>query len=438
MLRRWIWLVPTLLVAAIVLPAALLNVHGGIRISDDSLDFHIPQINHFIKAPFDLLDFPALAPTFPGYHVLMAWLARLFGVPEVNDDVALMRFINTAFTLLAVAYALPLAMRARYSDPRTSRRPIDALALMLPFCLSWYIALTATYYGTEGLAHLVLVGVLWALVGLHPRRNSLAVALAALIFVRHIFAPVLPVAVLAHWRRTLPVRSIFNYYNLGFAAVALGPSVAIIAVYVWQWGGLVPPGKLAQLNRSGLSPHSWLHALAFLGLTAFLFLPLEVRTVRPVLSDAVLKVLAPLLVLGALSLWVVASSDLDVAAGRWGSAVWSIAQHTPLVQGKSPAVLVLALIGGAFLAYLLARAWTGERIAPEVIVLSLYLAGVGFTQAAHQRYVEPVTLLCLGVFFHRIGGARPLWAYAPVVLFAAASAAFSVYRLYYVFRITGS
>ncbi|HYC63238.1 MAG TPA: hypothetical protein VEC14_00790, partial [Reyranellaceae bacterium] len=95
---------PTTLLAAIVLPAALLNVHRGIRISDDSLDYHIPQINHFLRQPFDLLSYPALAPTFPGYHVLMGWLARLFGVGEVGDGVALMRFINASFTLLAVAH----------------------------------------------------------------------------------------------------------------------------------------------------------------------------------------------------------------------------------------------------------------------------------------------------------------------------------------------
>jgi hypothetical protein len=438
MLRRWIWLLPTLLVAAIVLPAALFNVHGGIRISDDSLDFHIPQINQFIKAPFDLLSFTAFAPTFPGYHVAMAWLARLFGIPEVNDNVALMRFINAAFTLLAVAYALPLAMRTRYSDPRTSRRLLDALAVMLPFCLSWYIALTATYYGTEGLAHLCLVGVLWALVGMHPRRNLLAATLAALIFVRHIFAPILPIALLAHLGKSRPVRGILNDYHLKFAAIALLPAVAIIAIYVWQWGGLVPPGRLAEMNRSGLSPHSWLHALAFLGLTTFLFLPLEIRGSRDVVSGILPKILAGVLLLGALALWLAAPSDLDVAAGRWGSVIWSVAQRTPLVFGKSPAVLLLALIGAAFLAYVIVRGWRGERMAAEIVVLVLYLVGVGLTQAAHQRYVEPVTLLCLGVFFHRIGGERPLWTYAPVALFAAGSAGWSVYRLYYVFRIAGS
>jgi len=437
MLRRWIWLVPTLLVAAIVLPAALLNVHGGTRISDDSLDLHIPQINHFIEAPFDLLGFPALAPTFPGYHVLMAWLARLLGVPEVTDDVAVMRFINAAFTLLAVAYALPLAMRARHADPKSSRRPLDALALMLPFCLSWYVALTATYYGTEGLAHLCLVGVLWAVVGMHPRRNLLAVTLAALIFVRHIFVPVMPIAFVVHWRRTLEVRSIFNDYNLKFATIALAPATVIIAIYVGQWDGLVPPGPLAEMNRSGLSLHSWLHAIAYLGLAAFLFLPLEVRAPRGELFFG-LPGLAALLVLVAIGLWLVAPSDLDVTAGRWGSAIWSIAQRTPPVVGKSPAVLVLALIGAAFLAYMIARAWQRQVMAAELIVLVLYLVGAGFTQAAHQRYVEPVTLLCLGVFFHRVGAARPSWAYAPVVLFAAGSAAFSIYRLYYAFRITGS
>ena len=49
---------------------------------------------------------------------------------------------------------------------------------------------------------------------------------------------------------------------------------------------------------------------------------------------------------------------------------------------------------------MLVRAWRSEIFPAELVVLLLYLAGLGFIQAAHQRYVEPVTMLCLGIFFH--------------------------------------
>ena len=438
----FLWALPALVLAAIVLPAALLNVHGGIRISDDSLDYHIPQINQFIKAPFDLVDFPALAPTFPGYHALMGWLARLFGFTTIDDNTWLMKLVNASFTLAAVALAAPLALRARQSDGAAAAlRPAEPVLLLLPFALGWYVALTATYYGTEGLGHLCLVLVLWTVTARRPRVAAVSAALALLVFVRHLFAPVLPIAALTRVRPAAPVRSILSGGNLLFAAIAVVPALLVIAIYVAQWKGLIPPGKATEFNRSGLFLHSWLHAFAFLGLASFLYLPLEVRAPRAGLLRGWPALWLAALPAFALVLWLFGPSDYSVDNGRWGSLIWSLARHLPLIAGKSPVVLVLALIGAAFAGYLLVRSWQRETIPVELIVLLLYLAGLGFTQAAHQRYVEPVTALCLGILFCRLATApRPAWAYAPIVMFAAISALFSIYRLYYVFRlpVTGS
>src|SRR3954465_1859444 len=290
-------LLPLLLYAAITLPAVLGNVQLPGSVAADGRQFHIPQINYFIGHPADVVHYPGFAPTLPGYHLLLAAAARALGYAEIGNTTMPLRLFHWLVALGAVAAALSLAARVASAESWTV--PI----LMLPFVVSWYTVQSGIFYGTELPALLCCILLLLAV-----ERGALggaALAATGMVYVRQIFAPMIFVPVLANaLSRERSQRSSLRTLLL----VAL-PPLLLIAFYVAQWGGPVPPGIAAELNKPGLYPFVWLHGLAFCGIFAVLFAPLRLEEFLRYLGDRESRfVRVPALLLAAL-LWIATPSD---------------------------------------------------------------------------------------------------------------------------------
>jgi hypothetical protein len=410
---------PLFLYALITLPAVLGNVQLPGSVASDARQFHIPQIDYFIQHPADIVHYPGYAPTLPGYHLLLAAVARALGHAGIGDATMSLRLFHWLLALGAVATALYLAARV-------ARERWTAPILMLPFVVSWYTVQSGIFYGTELPALLCCILLLLAV-----ERGAVAgAALAAtgMVFVRQMFAPVIFVPVLASvLSRERPSRSSLRTQLL----VAL-PALLLIAFYVAQWGGLVPPGIAAELNKPGLYPFVWLHALAFCGVFAVLFAPLRLEEFLRYLHDPASRFIRLPALLLALLLWLATPSDFDPQAGRWGSLVWSAAAHGPLFFHRSPIVLFLALLGAAYLGFAIRGALLLPRFPVELAAAVLYMAGLALSAAAYQRYVEPVLLLCLGVLAARSGIAPGRRASRLVPLLAGAGVylVFALQKLY--------
>jgi len=419
-------LLPSLVLLGIALPVVFLNIQTGVSLAADAIDFHIPQINQFLRAPLDLISYPALVPMIPGYHVMMAWLAGFLGMSFVgNEDIAL-RLINTAISLCAVVLAVNVFLRVQ------AENVAEIAILALPFATSFALVQSAIYFNTDGASYLFLISALWFAESPSQRRVALGLglSLAAMVLMRHLLTPVIALPALLNHRLSAPLRSLLTTRNMTFALIAIAPAATVIAIYVVNWGGLTP-SAFKGLNPSGVFPHSWLHALAFLGILAIFFAPLEYSDLLKRRIDRRLVGLLAFSFFCALALWVIAPSSFDSDKGRWGSIVWMVAERTPSLVDRSPAVLAMAVVGGFFAAYLFRRAQERDNLPPELITALLYYFGLGLTQPAYQRYVEPLSLLCLAIFFHRIGESRrPWWTYLPLCLYTTANIAIAVGRLY--------
>ncbi len=146
---------------------------------------------------------------------------------------------------------------------------------LLPLFSSWYSIQALVYFGTDliGLAFLILF--IAAMRAPTPHVMGGAASASALVFVRHMYAPIL-VAPLIQGLLTKP------FPNIGkFAVITAGAAivpVAILALYISHWGGLTPPGLATELNKSGVFPQAWIHALAYLAIAAVIFWPPGVAT----------------------------------------------------------------------------------------------------------------------------------------------------------------
>jgi hypothetical protein len=410
---------PLFLYAAITLPAVLANVQLPGSVASDARQFHIPQIDYFIQHPADIVHYPGYAPTLPGYHLLLAAVARALGRAAIGNATMPLRLFHWLLALGAVAAALYLAARV-------ARERWTVPILMLPFVVSWYTVQSGIFYGTELPALLCCILLLLAV-----ERGALggaALAATGMVYMRQIFAPMIFVPVLANaLSRDRPQRS-----SLPTVLLVALPPLLLIAFYVAQWGGPVPPGIAAELNKPGLYPFVWLHELAFCGVFAVLFAPLRLEEFLRFLRDPESRFIRlPALLLAPL-LWLATPSDFDPQAGRWGSLVWSAAAHGPLFVHRSPIVLFLVLLGAAYLGFAIRASLLLPRFPVELAAVLLYMAGLAISPAAYQRYVEPILLLSFGVLACRFGIAPGRRASRLVPLLAGAGAylVFALQKLY--------
>jgi hypothetical protein len=69
--------------ALLVVPPILLGLNTG-PAAVDAKQAHIPQINFQIAHPFILYNPSTRAAQVPGSHILLAWIAILFGYSQID------------------------------------------------------------------------------------------------------------------------------------------------------------------------------------------------------------------------------------------------------------------------------------------------------------------------------------------------------------------
>ncbi len=403
------------IVACLFLSAAvplILSGHSHERSAFDQNRFHVKVIGRFAeKWPrFDFRDY--LSATTPGYHVALA-TARRFGVESTTG----LRLLSAGFTVgLLATLAMYLARRLGTGK---------ALALLFPLAASLYVFFPGVWLLPDNAGWWALAALLLNLLpGFDTRSGassdeqhwslSRAVLSASLfvfvIITRQVHAwAVLPIA-FAAWHAwparldrptglaLLPPHGEFapacaRLVLSGFIAL---PGLLLLAIFLDQWSGLVPPAfqptgspltTADATNVGGTSPATPAFILALIGLFGLFFLPI----VWPARSrDWLIPTLTGAAV--ALALATIPRTNWELMSRI--SGLWNLVRALPCPFDRSPLIITLATLGGAWIGL-----WSSALPARSRWVLGSAL--LGFTLAhtmgalSWQRYFEPFVLMML-------------------------------------------
>lgn len=397
--RGWGLWWPALAVVATFTVAAAVVLATGVergRGAFDQINYHEPAILRFadeMPRP-DVSDY--LSATTPGYHIVLAGVAR-WG----SDSLAVLRVVGAVFT------AGLLAVFVRWLTPRAGA--FAALAMGLCLIGSVYVFSAGVYLLPDNAAWLGVLGVV--LIALRPRVDGVTLigggaALAALVLVRqnHLWAAGALWA--AGWlgselraERGLlgDVRALLTDIpsrigRMGVVLLATLPALGAVAWFVFLWDGLTVPIYHGYMH--GANPATPAFILAQLGVIGVFHAgywgPGALRLVRERPAVLVLAVAVGVVLV------VIPETTYSFDEGRYGG-LWGLANRSPDFLGHTNTLIaLLATCGAGMLAAWLSGVTTRQR---WVLIAAL----VGFTLAmtnvhnAWQRYHEPMLLIMAGL-----------------------------------------
>lgn len=402
--RRWPWMLLLMGIFSLEVFPAMFAGLETMAPSFDANTFHIPQINYFIAHPFDLFGYPPTSATTPGHHLVLAWIAKLFGYGAIDATTWPIRMLSALFGHGVIALAFVAACRL-------GARPRHAAMAALPLACSSYLVAASIWIVTDNGAVFFFMLCVFVMLFARDRLPAVAGAAIGLVAWRQIYLPVvgafgLPLLFRGRSRRDL-IR--------GLAAGV--PAVIVVGAFAISWHGLTP-GDTQAYNEARFQLAVPLHALALAGLYAFPF-GLFLLPVWSDLDSRRRMVVVAVVSAAVLLMWVLGRSDFDAEQGRWGSMVWLIAKKLPTLSGRSPAVLILAIIGGVALVLMWLGSKRDDELPPELTMLALYCVGYCAQVMAWQRYLEPVFFIAFGLFAARMSKRAKRWAWAGPVLLAA-------------------
>lgn len=380
-------LIFALLFAAVVLPVSV-----GWRVAEASYDemrCYLPAITQ-MRANFPSVDIlrDSLSASPPGYTHLLAALSFVSG-----DSLPAHRAWHFALSLLGAAGLLWfVAFQARDNTL--------VVAALLPTVCSGYYLKGAAQLSTDNLALVLSVAVTaLAMFGAPSCRNA---ALAGLLgvcatYVRHVAAwtaaPIFAKAVVLWWEgggRLFSSRRHMVAWAIAAVAVVLP-----LVIFVWSWGGLVPPAWGGQA-RGSISLTPLVYCLSLCGLFAPFFLGVAAlsRALKVSWQDALWGSLA------GLAVFFLSETSPSYEAGRWGGPLWALAGKLPLFAGRSFLFLPAAMLGGVCLAT--AFRSLACRVPDQAFIWATAFAAWMFTgipnrQIFHRYYEGPI-LAFLGLW----------------------------------------
>jgi hypothetical protein len=372
---RW-WVLPV--VYAVLFLGVVLPVAVGWRATEASFDegrCYLPAITQ-LRAKFPSVDLlqDSLSASPPGYSHLLAFLSLATG-----DSLRAHRAWHAVLSLVGAIFVLWLA--ARLTGLQTV-----AVAAMLPMVSSSYYLKSAAQLTTDNLALALTFSALLLVFFAQDRPRSAFVAGAlglACVWVRHnaiwLAAPMALKSLLLLSRRNRPTAVAWV-----IAALAM---LLVVAVFVWAWGGLVPPIWSRAHEAPSLS--SLVYACALAGIFGAVFFPAGTR--MDIRSSDLLVALAGVVV-GA-GLFLLSDMAPSYEAGRFGGPLWALAGQIPLVAGRAYIFLPLAAAGAGLLAL---AAWRLFARSPAFGLLwtsslCAWLAtGIVNRQIFHRYYEGPI------------------------------------------------
>ena len=343
--------------------------------------FHLPQINWFIEWGVQW-DYPAWSATGPGFHWVMATLARLTGA-EALDQASWQVVVGPAFLTAIALLFLYAALRA------SGASPMRTLVIGFPLVSSSYFWTPALHPVSECLSMLGLFAMAYTLATRPRQPLAFGLAAATSTIARQNFLSAAGAFGLMDIVTEWPL--IFTWRMVGHAVLTLGPSLLVIAALVAHWGGLTPP-EWREMH-AGFSLGPVLHGLMLLGVFGWLFLRQEDLAGDPRARGGEVAVIAA----AALALWLLVPED---GGSRPNSVVWKAAAFLPAISGRPLLTLPLLILGMVVVLAYWRRGWRdGFRLSPELSLFACYFASQAAQRFSWQRYAEvPVLLLlCLGM-----------------------------------------
>ena len=364
------------------------------RAAFDAEMYHLAVIRTF-AATWPLADVSDyLSATTPGYHWVLAGVWRLW--PSV-----------TVLEMIGSGVAAALVGVVGWWATRESRWGVGWVAA-LPVVASPYVVHSALAVLPDNAAWLcVLAVLLLSLGGLGGLRwVAVGLALLALVLARqsHIWAA--GVIVASGWlgaSGTLQSSRDSVGRKLGRAAAggaSAVPAVVALGLFVWIWGGLVPPTFAGQSGgahpnvRASLSVVAPAYILMLIGLYAPFYAGWWWTGVRCRAGLAIVFGVAGALV--GLGLAVAGASTFDLESGRNGG-YWQVIRAGPVIADRTSVVLVVLSSWGGAMVGVCGAALPARRRLLLLITLAGFACAQVVNANAWQRYHEPMVLLLIAV-----------------------------------------
>lgn len=358
--------------------------------------FHVPAIYTFAEQfpAVDVSDYSSA--TTPGMHLVLAAVVKIFGPCETNLQITTCIF-GALLIFIAWFYA------------STKARPWVALAAVVPLALNPYILGNSIWVMTDNLSLALLAVVIGSSVFLRPRTGTVvwtSVAMVCAVLVRQINLWVVAGAWVAtvlgspFLRKRLPwhdeLDDDFSPAHVIVISVGILITIAVLVFFFFMWGGMVPP-SLQNYHVSGgfnfaVTPYV-LTMLAIYGSPIVLFFASRILgnsfTLRLMCAGAI----------GGFLLGIVFESSPGLEVGRVGGWLWTLAEKSPVVLGRTVFLVFGSVLGGILLgaiAGLLREANNGRAVFMLFLFGASFLAASTVNSQAFQRYFDGPTLLFLG------------------------------------------
>jgi hypothetical protein len=376
-----------LVFGASVTIAIYFNTDIRAGIASDALTFHIPQILAMKSPDFSLSEGPYFTAMIPFFHFLAANLLPIDALPPMA---------GYDFPLLAIALTCGLLIvRIAYDiappEVRVERRTFLQGGIFVACVLgSYYVFLPFSVYNTDSIAAAMLLTAIW---GYYRKRHiTAAIALTLAILFKSIYLPVIALPLLLEITRTIRERRV-SRDALRLPLTAIPALFCVLTAYLY-WGGLIPPGVGRSLNHPGFYGYPLLHFAAYFAVAGMFFLSWKFWIGFSLLTTRMDWIVLAVLQAFLVTIWILYPSNFSVEEGRFGSLVWTFSRHGE-IGDRSVTLLVLALAGSTLLVKL-RKALSGDDFFHGMLLaLCVYGFSLSFTHAAYQRYLEPITVMCL-------------------------------------------
>lgn len=402
------------------------------RAAFDQKLYHLPVIREFTKTwpRFETWDY--LSATTPGYHIVMATVAKVCGDGTLQLQIATALITGVMLGLLAV-------------DACKRLNPWAVATACLPIVASPYTLFPAAFLLPDNMGWLGVAAMMVIAMRAPTGRNLVlgGVVLCGLVLTRQVHAWTAGLVWVSAWLGSDVegrgsgaswIGAVFRKprERVGRVVVAIAvsvPALVLLGLFVRYWGGLVPGRFAEQIPPATVSrvvgSAAPVMVLSMLGVYSvffggFLWQPLRMlwREHKGALITAA--------VLGVV-LSVVPHTTADFDAGRRG-VLWSVGMKGPVFAGRS-VVVTMASAWGA----VCAAAWLSACERRDRAVLLAALVGFTVSQLPSQqlwhRYFDPFVMIVLVFFASRAArsGTRPWEGVARVLGPAALAAGLLVY-----------
>ena len=218
------------------------------------LGAHLPQINFFIRHPWNFVNYSGYSVSLPGHHILLAWIAKALGYTKIDSTTVPIRLLHAAFGLVFSLVLFMFLYRLRRDDPHENRLWV-ILALWVSVAPSFYFVQSAVFISTDLPAATIYLVFLY-LIAFHSQAiAAITVSATVLVFWRQNYAPVVVLPLLANPDRVLAK-------SIGPHLLTLIVPGAVLLFYIIQFGGFAPPNSIVEQRTRALNPGR----LEFMGL----------------------------------------------------------------------------------------------------------------------------------------------------------------------------